>query len=239
MSFRPQCHPLICANNTPIIKATDEGTWRRIRMVPFLSLFTERPVSGDPFHPYQFKVQDRFDEKIEQWKEVFLAMLIEKAMITKGKVQPCEIVVQASKEYRAKQDVISEFAVDMIVPDKMGKITKTEIQQNFSNWYRGAYGHGGPSMTEVHEALDRMFGNYNRPQKAWLGVRLNVEHANKTDEQSLESKGVWGGSRDIFTEKGNEKQESISEKTEEEATVSNENVPEKQIAKKRIIRKKI
>jgi P4 family phage/plasmid primase-like protien len=240
VSFRPQCHPVICANNTPIIKATDEGTWRRIRMVPFLSLFTERPVSGDPFHPYQFKVQDRFDEKIELWKEVFLAMLIEKAMVTKGKVKPCEIVVQASKEYRAKQDVISEFAVDMIIPDKMGKITKTEIQQNFSTWYRGAYGHGGPSMTEVHEALDRMFGNYNRLQKAWLGVRLNMEHANKTEEQSLESKGVWGGSRDIFTEKGNEKEEaSISEKTEEEATVSNEMVPEKQIAKKRIIRKKI
>ena len=239
VSFRPQCHPVICANNTPIIKATDEGTWRRIRMVPFLSLFTERPVSGDPFHPYQFKVQDRFDEKIEQWKEVFLAMLIEKAMETKGKVKPCEIVVQASKEYRAKQDVISEFAVDMIVPDKMGKITKTEIQQTFSTWYRGAYGHGGPSMTEVHEALDRMFGNYNRPQKAWLGVRLIMEHA-KTEEQSLESKGIWGGSRDVVTEKGNEKDEaSISEKTEEEATVSNEMVPEKQVVKKRIIRKKI
>ena len=238
VSFRPQCHPVICANNTPIIKATDEGTWRRIRMVPFLSLFTERPVSGDPFHPYQFKVQDRFDEKIEQWKEVFLAMLIEKAMETKGKVKPCEIVVQASKEYRAKQDVISEFAVDMIVPDKMGKITKTEIQQTFSTWYRGAYGHGGPSMTEVHEALDRMFGNYNRPQKAWLGVRLIMEHA-KTEEQSLESKGIWGGSRDVVTEKCDEKQESISEKTEEEATVSNEMVPEKQVVKKRIIRKKI
>ena len=237
VSFRPQCHPVICANNTPIIKATDEGTWRRIRMVPFLSLFTERPVSGDPFHPYQFKVQDRFDEKIEQWKEVFLAMLVEKAMETKGKVKPCEIVVQASKEYRAKQDVISEFAVDMIVPDKMGKITKTEIQQNFSTWYRGAYGYGGPSMTEVHEALDRMFGNYNRPQKAWLGVRLNMD--TKTEEQSLESKGIWGGSRDVVTEKGNEKQESISEKTEEEATVSNENIPEIQVVKKRIIRKKI
>ena len=172
VSFRPQCHPIICANNTPIIKATDEGTWRRIRMVPFLSLFTERPVAGDPFHPYQFKVQDRFDEKIESWKEVFLAMLLEKAFLTKGKVEPCEIVVQASKDYRAKQDVISEFAVDMIVPDKTGKITKTEIQQHFTTWYRGAYGNGGPSMTEVHEALDRMFGNYNRVQKAWIGVRL-------------------------------------------------------------------
>ena len=236
VSFRPQCHPVICANNMPIIKATDEGTWRRIRLIPFLSLFTERPVSGDPFHPYQFKVQDRFDEKIELWKEVFLAMLIEKAFLTKGKVQACEIVVQASKEYRAKQDVISEFVVDMIVPDKTGKITKTEIQQYFSTWYRGAYGHGGPSMTEVHESLDRMFGNYNRVHKAWIGVRLIMD--TKTEEQSLESKGVWGGSRDIVTEKGNEKQESISEKTEEEVTVSNENVPEKQIVKKRIIRKK-
>jgi len=258
VSFRPQCHPLICANNTPIIKATDEGTWRRIRMVPFLSLFTERPVSGDPFHPYQFKVQDRFDEKIEQWKEVFLAMLIEKAMITKGKVQPCEIVVQASKEYRAKQDVISEFAVDMIVPDKMGKITKTEIQQNFSNWYRGAYGHGGPSMTEVHEALDRMFGNYNRPQKAWLGVRLNVEHANKTDENSVDSRAAGGGfwgMKDTESEISDKKTETAMETiAEEDATtvvVNNPTAPSaggggggadtggEKIVKKRIIRKKV
>jgi P4 family phage/plasmid primase-like protien len=175
VSFRPQCHAVICANNTPIIKATDEGTWRRIRKVPFLSLFTERPMSGDPFHPYQFKVQDKFDQKIEQWKEVFLAMLIEKAYETGGKVQPCEIVVQASKEYRAKQDVISEFVADQIVPDKESKITKTEIQQCFSTWYRGAYGHGGPAMTEVHEALDRMFGDYNRAIKGWRGVRIAME----------------------------------------------------------------
>ena len=220
-------------------------------MVPFLSLFTERPVSGDPFHPYQFKVQDRFDEKIEQWKEVFMAMLIEKAFLTKGKVKPCEIVVQASKEYRAKQDVISEFVVDMIVPDKMGKITKTEIQQNFSTWYRGAYGHGGPSMTEVHEALDRMFGNYDRPQKAWLGVRLNMEHANKTEENSVDSRAAGGGfwgMKDTESVVSDKKTETAMETIiEEDATtvvVNNPMAPNasgdgEKVAKKRIIRKKV
>jgi P4 family phage/plasmid primase-like protien len=252
VSFRPQCHPVICANNTPVIKATDEGTWRRIRMVPFLSLFTERPVSGDPFHPYQFKVQDRFDEKIESWKEVFLAMLLEKAFLTKGKVQPCEIVVQASKEYRAKQDVISEFVVDMIVPDKAGKITKTEIQQYFSTWYRGAYGNGGPSMTEVHEALDRMFGNYNRVQKAWIGVRLvmNDNHSiteEGGEEESIISKGSKGNITSSFrpviavaaaveTKEIEQRIVSGEEETVIQPPLFNQSIAP--VAKKRIIRKK-
>lgn len=245
VSFRPQCHPVICANNTPIIKATDEGTWRRIRMVPFLSLFTERPVAGDPFHPYQFKVQDRFDEKIESWKEVFLAMLLEKAFLTKGKVEPCEIVVQASKDYRAKQDVISEFAVDMIVPDKTGKITKTEIQQHFTTWYRGAYGNGGPSMTEVHESLDRMFGNYNRVQKAWIGVRLVMNEKTFTfDDNSTHASSEEAPSISMFREttkqvieKQEEKQEDSDTMTELATTPFNHATIENK--KKKIIRKKI
>lgn len=173
VEFRPQCHPVICANNLPSVQATDEGTWRRIKIVNFESYFTEKPEHGNPFRPYQFQLVANFDKKIEEWKEIFLAMLIEKAMETGGKVRSCEMVERASNEYRAKQDVISEFITEMVVPDIHAKITKAEVQQHFNTWYRGAYGITNiPPITDVHESLDRHFGNYNRPQKGWLGVKL-------------------------------------------------------------------
>jgi len=173
VEFRPQCHPVICANNLPSVQATDEGTWRRIKIVEFVSYFTEKPEHGNPFRPYQFLLVANFDKKIEEWKEIFLAMLIEKAMETGGKVRSCEMVERASNEYRAKQDVISEFITEMVVPDIHAKISKSEVQQHFNTWYRGAYGITNiPPITDVHESLDRHFGNYNRPQKGWLGVKL-------------------------------------------------------------------
>jgi hypothetical protein len=173
-------------------------------------------------------------------------MLLEKAFLTKGKVQPCEIVVQASKEYRAKQDVISEFVVDMIVPDKAGKITKTEIQQYFSTWYRGAYGNGGPSMTEVHEALDRMFGNYNRVQKAWIGVRLVMNDNHSIAEEGAEEESVGSNKGNITssfrpvmaTEPMVTEQPIVSgeEETVVQPLLINQSIAP--VAKKRIIRKK-
>lgn len=176
VSFRPQCHPVMCTNNRPIIKATDNGTWRRIKEVPFVAYFCDNPVEGDPFKPYQFKKRDNLNEKMESWKETFHAMLIETCFETGGKVESCEIVETASREYRAKQDVISEFIVENIVPDKNALITKSEIQQLYTSWYRGLYGQGGPGITDVHEALDRSFGNYNRLKKGWVGVRAASDH---------------------------------------------------------------
>ena len=44
VTFYPQFKLAVCTNNLFDIKSTDDGTWRRIRIVSFMSLFTENPV---------------------------------------------------------------------------------------------------------------------------------------------------------------------------------------------------
>ena len=58
-TFIPQFKLVVCTNTLFEIKSNDDGTWRRIRVVEFLSKFTENPVDDDPDQPYQFKVDKK------------------------------------------------------------------------------------------------------------------------------------------------------------------------------------
>jgi hypothetical protein len=47
ITFLPQFKLVVTCNVFMEIKSNDHGTWRRIRAVPFKSLFTKNPTSGD------------------------------------------------------------------------------------------------------------------------------------------------------------------------------------------------
>ena len=57
--FDPQFKLVVCTNNLPEISSNDEGTWRRIRVVPFKSYFTDTPNPNDK---YEFKVDKNIKE---------------------------------------------------------------------------------------------------------------------------------------------------------------------------------
>jgi phage/plasmid-associated DNA primase len=174
ITFIPQFKLVVCANVFMEIKSQDHGTWRRIRVVDFLSLFTDKPIKGDKDKPYQFLKQEDLIEKFSAWKEVFAAMLVEKAFETNGVVKDCGIVLKSSNKYRESQDYIAEFISDKIVMDKDGSITKTELTSEFQLWYQRTYGKGGPNIKDVQTYMDTRFGKFEK-HKCWRGVRINYE----------------------------------------------------------------
>lgn len=171
VTFVPQFKLVVCANVLPEIKAQDHGTWRRIRVVPFMSLFTEEPVEGDPFKPYQYKLDSTIDEKFDTWKTVFLSMMVERVLSTNGKVVDCETVLQASNEYKQKQDVISQFIDERIVKDDTCKLKPKEVGHEFTMWHKENYGTDGPKPKELHDKLDKMFG-LRIKGTGWRGIKL-------------------------------------------------------------------
>jgi P4 family phage/plasmid primase-like protien len=186
LSYRPQFKVICTCNHLMGIKANDHGTWRRIRAVPFKSLFTYNPDTDDPEQPYQFKIDPTIEEKFEEWKEVFAAMLIERLFKTDGLVKDCDIVTERSKEYRESQDVFSEFMKDFIVRDPHGIIKKTEINNEFSNWYNGIYGGRGPSAKDLHENMDKLYGKAKGSPPCWRGVKIRYAGANGFGEEDEE-----------------------------------------------------
>jgi len=173
VKFVPQFKLVVCANVLPEIKAQDHGTWRRIRVVPFLSLFTENPITNDPHKPYQFQVDSTINEKFDNWKTVFLSMLVERVLQTKGIVKDCDTVLDASNEYKKKQDVISQF-IDECIVEVQGATLKTgDVNRQFLSWHESNYASKGPKPKELHAQLDKRFGNHIHSM--WTGIRINYE----------------------------------------------------------------
>jgi len=174
ISFLPQFKLVVTCNVLMGIKSNDHGTWRRIRAVPFKSLFTEKPVEGDKQKPFQFLIDKSIDEKFDSWKEVFLSMLVKCASETKGNVDDCDIVMQKSNEYRKSQDYLSEFVEECVLrSNPRACIQKSELNNEFVRWYETNYGGRGPSPKDLHEYMDSCFGK-SRTSK-WFGVEIKYE----------------------------------------------------------------
>ena len=184
ISFIPQFKLVVTCNVFLQVQSNDWGTWRRIRAVPFKSLFTENPVENDKEKPYQFKLDKSIDEKFDSWKEVFMAMLVERACKTNGIVNDCSIVMEKTNQYRKSQDYISEFADDCVIrSDKSKFISKSELNNEFVRWHDTNYGGRGPSPRDLHEFMDRTYGNCKGSK--WYGVSIKYEDADEDESYNI------------------------------------------------------
>lgn len=177
--FVPQCHSIIQSNDYIPIRSRDHGTWRRIRVVEFLSLFTESPVYDDPSKPHQFPQESDFDQKFAVWAPVFMSLLVEIALETQGSLPICSIVKAASESYRRKQDYISAF-IDEYLEKTTNTVyfKKSELINKFNEWYFGEFGTKLMGKTqEICAAVDKVFGAYKTaPVQGWCGVRFKATY---------------------------------------------------------------
>ena len=175
ITFVPQFKLIVCTNELIEVKTRDHATWRRFRLVDFMSLFTDKPAEGDTEKPFQFKIDRKLKERFVEWREVFMSMLVDIVLKTDGNISDCPMVMESTNKYREREDHIAEFIRDRIVMDIKGKITKTEATNEFNLWYQSTYGRGGPSTKEVHEYLDKKLGKFKSAAGAWTGAKIKYE----------------------------------------------------------------
>ena len=172
ITFVPQFKLVVCTNTMFEIKSNDDGTWRRIQKVDFMSKFCDNPnPDGDVDNPYQFKIDRMLDEKLKRWAPTFMAMLVDHVFKTNGLVKPCAMVTASSQKYRLGQDYLSEFARDKIKMQQGGRgIKKTELYETFKQWYVRGHGRDVPKGAELYEFMDKKFGKYTNG--AWRNVAI-------------------------------------------------------------------
>ena len=182
VEFIPQFKIIVCTNEFPGVSSQDHGTWRRINVVDFESLFTNNPESDDLEKPFQFKKDTTIKDKFKNWKIVFMAMLVEIVLKTQGNVTECKRVTKSSQQYREREDHIAEYITERIIRDDCGRIQKSEINADFSAWFQGTYGRGGPSNKEVHEYLDKRIGKHSTKNRGWIGWRIRYDNDDDDDD---------------------------------------------------------
>lgn len=170
-TFTPQFKLIVCSNEFMEIKTQDHGTWRRIRVVDFESLFTDNPRSDDPEKPYQYKLDKNIKEKFNSWKEIFASMLVEIAYKTEGNVEDCDKVMSSSNQYRKGQDILNEYLQERVETHPMGCITKGQLGSNFKEWYTLNYGTGkSNNVKDLVLAMDKRF--HKNIGGVWKGVHF-------------------------------------------------------------------
>nr|AIE96973.1 putative helicase [uncultured marine group II/III euryarchaeote AD1000_88_G11] len=185
ITFTPQFKLAVCTNNLFDIHSNDNGTWRRIRVCPYMSEFNEAPFkeTSKLENPYQYKVNKNIDkEKFPLWKETFFAMLVEIAFKTKGNVRDCKIVMAASDEYRDDQNCLAQFASETIEQSQEGVLKITQIWQLLGEWWKENGIGMKPKRKELQKFLNKKFGKIGK-DRMWTGIRQkDFSFADKLDE---------------------------------------------------------
>jgi phage/plasmid-associated DNA primase len=184
VTFIPQFKLVVCTNCMFDVKSNDDGTWRRLRKVDFLSKFTDKPYKDKRFpideYKYQFQIDQKLDEKFKSWAPVMLSMLVEISFEKQGRVDDVDMVMESTNEYRKDQDIMLEFHNAMIIPSPSvnGHTVKTrDLMIKFKDWFSKMYvGAQQPNGKELTQYFENRYGKY--PGSGWSKFSYKGEYSN-------------------------------------------------------------
>ena len=122
-NFKPTFKIFMATNHKPVIKGTDYGIWRRIKLIPFT---TRIPVE---------KQDKELEEKLIKEASGILNWLLEGVANWKreGLVAP-DAVLNATDEYRGEMDVIGNFIKERCTANAGVSIRIRELYKAYSDW---------------------------------------------------------------------------------------------------------
>lgn len=174
MEFKPQFKMILTCNHLPLVPSDDGGTWRRIRVVRFESKFTENP---DPAKPNEFPIDTSLSQKFGDWAEGLMSLLIEyyKKVITEGKIKEPDEVLECTREYQRRNDIIADFLDYAVVKDDSGFLQLGEAFNDFKSWLKEE-GCTDRSMrkSDFQSYIEKVYGkavSYNK-LRGWKGYKL-------------------------------------------------------------------
>lgn len=173
--FKPQFKMIMACNDLPNVPSNDGGTWRRIRVIPFDSKFTDTP---DKNNKKEFSIDPDIMEKIERWTETFISMLINIHKKTDLKIitEPSEIN-KATQKYKENNDIIGQYIAEKIVEDKSckKKMMLNTIANDFKSWaFNQLKGSNKitPDRNQVKAYFETLYGIYNN---GWYGFKFKSD----------------------------------------------------------------
>jgi phage/plasmid-associated DNA primase len=173
--FKPQFKMIMACNDLPNVPSNDGGTWRRIRVVPFDSKFTDNP---DKNNKKEFNIDADIMDKIERWTETFISMLIHIHKTTDLKVikEPSDINI-ATQKYKENNDIIGQYLAEKIVVDTKckKKMLLNTLSSDFKTWaFNQLKGSNKitPDRLQVKAYVENIYGPYNG---GWYGFKFKSD----------------------------------------------------------------
>lgn len=175
IEFKPQFKLILTCNKLPDIPSNDKGTWRRIKLVEFLSLFIDDP---DPNKPNEFKKDKNLVQNFERWGAYFLSLLIHyyKKYKKEGLIEPEEIIAP-TKKYCKRSDPFADFCDEQLIftDNIKDKIKLDDIFKHFIEWYKEGNGSDGKCKIKKCDFEDYLYDNYDRNIKRKIMSKVQIK----------------------------------------------------------------
>ena len=179
----PQFKIFINTNHQPKITESDEGIWRRIKMIPFTHMFNDDERDRN--------MKDKLLEEkagILNWLIEGYAKYIDDDF---GGFNESKAISQATSAYRQREDILQEYLDEQCVIARDQKILKSDLYNDFVMWCELSDEDSGTVQkfgSLIHGHLATKVNDIRINQKkAWSGIGLK-EPTKSSPIDSLRSK---------------------------------------------------
>lgn len=167
--FSPTHKLQLLTNHKPTIRGQDHAIWRRVLLVPYNASFGDADIVAMGLAKF-VKDENIFDNMMKE-KEGILAWIVEGAIkwFVDG-LQPPDLVVNASKDYKHEQDRILQFIKEECVIGAelncqlYGKKTEESAFKRYGDWCDDN-GFKPLGRNKFGEALERIIPSAKREEK--------------------------------------------------------------------------
>ncbi len=197
IEFKPQFKLSLLCNDVPHFPPKDTGVWRRVEIVEFTSKFVDSP---NPENPNEFPIDKQITEKIQLWKELFMAYLIDVYYVKYRAhgIHVPEEVLRFTIEYQKMFDMYSEFISNVIVETGVESdvTTLSELYEEFKNWYLETFNNPKvPTKHEFRQYMEKTYGKKRVTSSEIKGIKSKMkieEEKRKKEAEEREKRRAAG-----------------------------------------------
>lgn len=164
-----QTHTLVLfTNHLPRVGSTDDGTWRRLIVVPFNATI-----------PAGTGIQNYADVLVKEAGGAILSWAIEGAVnfVRNGlRLQIPEVVEEATEAYREREDWLTNFINERCIREPNARVGAADLYREYREWAEST-GDYVRRLNDFDTTMEAAGFQKIRPKnrKAWLGLRLDLE----------------------------------------------------------------
>ena len=175
--FVPEFKIWLGANHKPIIRGTDDGIWRRIRLIPFTAQIPEN------------KVDKALKSKLKKELPQIMKWAVDGAIAWQREgLKVPEVVKKATEEYRFEMDTLCRFFSEYVVVDSSARMKASVLYNYYCEWadannefIMSSTKFGKEIMAKIPDKKAFSDGVY------YMGIKINYQRAQQHEKEKLES----------------------------------------------------
>jgi putative DNA primase/helicase len=169
VEFKPTHTPFLLTNNKPRITPDDYAVWDRIHLIPFNYKFV-----NDPKAPDERKRNPNLKRELMSESSGILAWLVKGAVeYFQHGLNPPNIVLEATKEYRENEDIVGQFIKDCCLPSTEDRVQAGALYDSYKRWCE-ANGYEALGTVKFSKRISKDFQKVKKGVVYYIGIKLQT-----------------------------------------------------------------